>query len=83
MSAQISLLWESLGKNSCSLRNSAGSQAEECLSGQESNSKWSLVSAGQLTVHYLAEKVTTGSGISAYDEFPELGKKILFAFSPI
>lgn len=28
-------------------------------------------------------KVTTGSAISAYDELPELGKKMLFAFSPI
>ena len=83
MSAQISLLWESLGKNSGSLRNSAGSREEDYLSGQESNSKWSLESAGRLTVHYLAEKVTTGSAISACGEFPELRKKILFAFSPI
>ena len=60
-----------------------GPQDEECLRVQEGNSKWSFVYAGLLTVHYLVEKVTTGSAISAYDELPKLGKETLFAFSPI
>lgn len=70
-------------KTPAAFKTVLGPQDEECLCVQEGNSKWSFVYAGLLTVHYLVEKVTTGSAISAYDELSELGKKMLFAFSPI
>lgn len=59
------LLRESLVKIPAALETVLGERDEEWLSVQESNSTWSSACAGLLTVHYLAEKGTLGSAISA------------------